>query len=359
MDGNNSILLIQEDQAFACYLRDELVTKGGYTVSVEYSAHAGLEAFKNNRFAMVITEFSMSDLRGAELIRELKNLDPDCVIIIFINELNQNIFKEVSILGVYDFVSKPVDLEKLFLLIKKGMELHLLMVAHRKFILSLKEQNASLQRQNALLAKRYEEATKNLVRLYEEVHATYMRTIKVLAQAIETRDHYTHSHSENVAKYAVAIAEQMQLSFRDIETLREACELHDLGKLGIQDSILMKPSMLNEEEWMEIKQHPDSAVKILEPLTFLNKDVTELIRQHHEHYDGTGYPEGRRAEEIRLGARIIHLADAYDAMRSARSYRKVPLSKEEAILEIKKKSGTQFDPKVVEAFLKIADKLEP
>lgn len=183
-----------------------------------------------------------------------------------------------------------------------------------------------------------------------------MRTIKVLAHAIDARDHYTHSHSENVARYAVAVATELGLSAKQIETIREACELHDLGKIGIEDSILTKPSGLTSEEWEQIKRHPAIGAQILEPLTFLN-DVIELVRQHHEHYDGSGYPQGRRGDDILIGARIIHLVDAYEAMRSARSYRKVPRTKSEAIEEIKRNNGTQFDPKVVEVFLRIADKL--
>ncbi|MFA5411032.1 MAG: HD-GYP domain-containing protein [Candidatus Omnitrophota bacterium] len=220
----------------------------------------------------------------------------------------------------------------------------------------LKEENTSLKKQNIILAKRIEESAKNLARLYEDLRGTYMRTIKALAQAIDARDHYTHSHSENVARYAVAIAGKMDLSKEEVETIREACELHDLGKIGLQDNILIKPAELTPREWKIMKQHPLTAAQILQPLTFL-RSVVDLIRQHHEHYDGSGYPVGLKGEEILLGARIIHLADAYEAMSSARSYRKVPLSKKEAILEIKKNSGTQFDPRVVEVFLRIVDRL--
>ena len=148
----------------------------------------------------------------------------------------------------------------------------------------------------------------------------------------------------------------MRLPAAEIELIRDACELHDLGKIGVEDSILGKPTSLTSQEWEQIKRHPQIAAQILEPLTFLN-GVIDLVKQHHEHYDGSGYPEGRRGDDILLGARIIHVADAYEAMRSPRSYRLVPLSKEEAILEIKKNNGQQFDPKVVEAFLKVVDKL--
>ena len=120
---------------------------------------------------------------------------------------------------------------------------------------------------------------------------------------------------------------------------------------------MLKPASLTPQEWEQIKKHPITGAQILEPLTFLN-DVIDLVRQHHEHYDGTGYPEGRKGEDILLGARIIHIADAYEAMRSARSYRKTPLTKEAAVAEIVKNRGTQFDPKVVDAFLKVVDKLQ-
>jgi putative nucleotidyltransferase with HDIG domain len=244
----------------------------------------------------------------------------------------------------------------LLLLIKKGAEFRASALASHRITQGLREHNAALEKQNILLAQRIEESTKNLTRLYEDLRSTYMRTIKVLAQAIDARDHYTHSHSEDVAKYAVVIATELGFSSKDIETFRQACELHDLGKIGIEDKILSKESELTAEEWIQIRRHPIIAVQILEPLTFLH-DVIDLIRQHHEHYDGSGYPEGRRGEDILLGARIIHLADAYESMRSARSYRKIPLTKEEAILEIKINSGKQFDPNVVKAFLKIVDKL--
>lgn len=183
-----------------------------------------------------------------------------------------------------------------------------------------------------------------------------MRTIRVLAQAIDARDHYTHSHSENVARYAVAISSQMDLPAKEIELIRQACELHDLGKIGIEDSILLKTSELNALEWEQIKKHPSIGAQILEPLTFLD-GVVDFVKQHHEHYDGSGYPEGRKGEDILLGARIIHIADAFEAMTAARSYRKVPLSKTQAVEEIKKNSGTQFDPKIVDVFLKVVDNL--
>lgn len=351
-----NILLINDDERLSSFLKEELVHKRGYALSIMHSAYNGIEALKRENFDLIITKFGMPDLEGINLIKELKKVDSDCIIIVIVDIVSSDILQEIARLGIYEFLTKPINLEKLDFVIKKGVELHSLLRSNRKFINSLEEHNLSLQKQNILLAKRIEESTKNLTRLYEDLRSTYMRTIKSLAQAIDARDHYTHSHSENVAKYAVLIAEEMHLSTKDIELIRQACELHDLGKIGIQDNILAKDTQLTKEEWDQIKLHSLKGAQILEPLNFLSS-VVELVRQHHEHWEGGGYPDGHKGDEIPLGARIIHLADAYDAMTSPRSYRKTPLSKDEAVEEIKKKSGTQFDPKVVVAFLKIVDSL--
>lgn len=356
MNDTPRILLVDNTEIITRYLREKLIIEGGYSVYLELNADDALETFQQSSFDLIIVNFDMPDLDSITFIKKLKKLDPYCIIIAFIKDKNSSFAKELLKLGVYDFIDQPVSMDKLFFLIRKGVELHSLTVGHYKLVQSIQEQNITLQKQNTLMAKRIEESTKHLTKLYEDLRTTYMRTIKALAKTIDARDHYTHSHSENVARYAVTIAEEMNLSLKDIELIREACELHDLGKIAIEDNILSKGSGLDEEEWKKIKQHPLAAAEILEPLTFLN-DATALIRQHHEHYDGSGYPTGLKGEEILLGARIIHLADAYEAMRSARSYRKIPFSKEEAVAEVKKNSGTQFDPKVVEVFLKVVDKL--
>jgi response regulator RpfG family c-di-GMP phosphodiesterase len=358
MEATRTVLLLYADELILKYLKDKISNMGDYTVFGTNTAALGLEAMRNKAFDIIVAQSRMWDLDDGTLIEELKNVDPDCVIIMLIKEVDAEISRQMFRRGVYDFISEPLDLEKLFLLIKKGIELHVFKVSQRKLVQSLQEQNTALHRQNVLLTKRVEESSKNLSRLYENLRSTYVRAVRALAQAIDAKDHYTHRHSENVVKYAVVIAEEMKLPLGQIEILREACELHDLGKIGIEDRILSKQSGFTSEEWVMMKRHPIIGAQILEPLTFLKNGVADLVRQHHEHYDGLGYPEGRRGEEILLGARIIHLADAYESMRSARSYRKMPLSKEEAVTEIKTKSGKQFDPNVVRAFLKIVNNID-
>jgi HD-GYP domain-containing protein (c-di-GMP phosphodiesterase class II) len=209
--------------------------------------------------------------------------------------------------------------------------------------------------ENIVLEREVLERTDELRDLYHKLQTTYIRTIKALAQAIEAKDHYTHSHSENVTKYAIRLAQEMGLPTKDINELREACELHDLGKIGIQDAILNKPGKLTPEEWEEVKTHSLKSAEILGPLDFLG-GVIDLVRQHHERIDGTGYPYGLKGGSIRMGAKIMAVADAYDAMISERPYREKPMTKEEAIAELKKNAGTQFEPVVVEAFLKMIER---
>lgn len=353
--SQGKILLINDEETISRFLRDAL-TPAGYLVQIASSARAGIEYVGKEEFDLVLAKIKMPDMDGFALIREIKRADPDSVIVIILEQVVAQIIEEIFRLGAYDYISKPINLEKLFLVIKKSVDIHHLLIGHKKLVRGLEEHNATLQKQNLLLAKRIEESTKNLTRLYDDLRQTYMRTITSLAQAIDARDHYTHSHSENVTRYGVAIAEEMKLPAKQIELIREACQLHDVGKIGIPDYILSKPGELSPQEWDEIKKHSIKAVEILEPLTFLSS-VVVLIRAHHERWDGKGYPDGLKEEEIPLGARILCLSDAYEAMTSPRSYRKVHLTKQEAVGEIKRNSGSQFDPKVVEVFLKIVDKL--
>jgi putative nucleotidyltransferase with HDIG domain len=356
MENFGRILLICEDQSFPVYFKEQLLVLGEYIVVVESTFQAATLSLGKDVCDLVFVKYSTAQNDINSLMLELKKVDPDCIVIVLLDAQTDGLVNEFAELGVFESMIWPINADKLKFIIDKGTKLHTLLTFSRRMSQGLKENNQALERQNAVLAKRIEDSTSSLSKLYEDLRSTYMRTIRVLAQAIDARDHYTHSHSENVARYAVIIANELKLSAKDIEFIRQACELHDLGKIGIEDSILLKTSALTALEWEQIKKHPTIGAKILEPLTFLG-GVVDLVRQHHEHFDGSGYPEGRRGDDMLLGARIIHVADAYEAMRSARSYRKIPLMKEEAILEIKRNNGTQFDPKIVDVFLKVVDNL--
>lgn len=188
-------------------------------------------------------------------------------------------------------------------------------------------------------------------RLFEEVHELYTGSIISLAAAIDTRDHYTHGHSKKVADIATATARKLTLTNHEVDNIYFASMLHDIGKIGIPDKILLKPGRLTEKEFDVIKKHPIYGIRILKHIPRL-KPIIPAIYHEHEHYDGKGYVEGLKGERIPIASGIIAVADAYEAMTSNRPYRK-SMSKRKAIEEIKRCAGTQFDPKVVKAFLKV------
>ncbi len=189
--------------------------------------------------------------------------------------------------------------------------------------------------------------------LSRQLRESYLDTIRTLAAAIDAKDSYTHGHSERVCSYAVAIALEMGLSSEEIERIENAALLHDLGKISIADAILTKPARLTEEEFAEIKTHPARGVRILEPVDTL-QNILHFVLHHHERYDGRGYPSGLQGDAIPLGARILCVADSFDAMTSGRPYQKArPL--EEALKELRSCARQQFDPEVVAAFERVCE----
>ena len=187
--------------------------------------------------------------------------------------------------------------------------------------------------------------------LYQKIQDSYFEIVKALAQAIEAKDPYTHGHSARVMEYSLQIAQKLGLPEEEIKSLKYAAILHDIGKIGVRGYILNNPNGLTIEEYEEVKKHPAIGENIIQPIELL-QPIRPLIRHHHEWYNGKGYPDGLSGENIPLGARILTVADAYDAMRSDRPYRKA-LSEEKAIQELKHGSGRQFDPQIVEVFLEI------
>jgi putative nucleotidyltransferase with HDIG domain len=172
--------------------------------------------------------------------------------------------------------------------------------------------------------------------------------VYALAATVDAKDSYTYGHSRKVSEYSVAVSEKMNLPQERVDTIRAASLLHDIGKVGVPDSILNKKDPLSNEEWKPIKGHPELGVEILRHVIDL-VNCLPAIRHHHEHYDGSGYPTGLKGEQIPIEARILSVADAYDAMTSPRPYRE-QLSMEEALKELRRCIGTQFDPKIVELF---------
>jgi response regulator RpfG family c-di-GMP phosphodiesterase len=182
-----------------------------------------------------------------------------------------------------------------------------------------------------------------------EIERSYFRTMKALAAAVEAKDRYTRGHSDRVKTYAVELATRLGLPGETISTIEYACLLHDIGKIGIPDYIIQKDQGLTEEEYRQIMEHPAKGEGIIQVIPFL-EPARPIIRHHHERFDGTGYPDGIKAKEIELGARIIAIADTYDAMTTERPYRG-PLPKDHVISVLKDQKGKQFDPELVDIFV--------
>ncbi len=348
-----NVLVIDSDES-TCNLIKSVLVPRGFEVSLAQTASVGLQLYGENSSSLILMDLTIKDLDPRYFVREIKKRDENLSLIILGYADSFNLIQEAINLGASDYLYKPLKSDELYFKVRHELESRKFVFNNSKSLKGIEERNISLQKQNLLLGRRIEESTKNLSRLYEDLRETYMRTIKALAHAIDARDHYTYSHSDNVTRYAELIARQMGVDMLYIENIKDSCQLHDLGKIGVHDNILSKPDALTQEEFNEIKQHAEKGAQILEPLKFLD-NVIDIVKHHHERWDGKGYPDGLKGESIPLGARIMTVADSYDAMVSARPYRKVGLSVNEAIEEIRRNSGAQFDPVVVEAFLKVVN----
>lgn len=335
MEEQRSDILIVDDEPFIRDIVSRKLTAEGYSCAQAGNAEQALSTLTQASFECILSDINMPGLDGVELLRQVRVTDQDVAVIMMTGAPDIDVALEAMRLGAHNHLAKPLNLDELVIEVQRAIEKRRLVVENREYQRNLESM--------------VEERTKQLHEANEELRRLLVSSIKSLAHALEAKDPYTRGHSDRVAETAVMIAEHLALSNEELESVRLAGVLHDIGKIGIRENVLNKPGKLSSEEWILIKEHPVVAERILGPIHEL-KDIIGIVRHHHERYDGSGYPDGLRGADIPLGARILGVADAFDALTSRRSYREA-LSSQKAISVLEEESGTQFDPVIVRAFL--------
>lgn len=315
-----------------------------------------LDILRETPTQVVVTDQRMPSMSGVDFLSAVRDQHADMVRIMLTGYTEMNIAVEAINKGeIYRLITKPWNDDELRSTLRQAFDHHDLKTEIKRLNTVAREQNFKLQDMNRNLEGKVRQRTKQLALKNQELSTAYIQTIRALAEAIDAKDHYTRGHSERVAVYASRMARRMNLRKELVERVYFSGLLHDVGKIGIPDAIITKPSRLSKEEYLEMQKHPEIGAKILEPVQFL-KHIIPCVRHHHEWFDGSssGYPMRLAGDQIPQPSRIIVVADTVEAMTSDRPYRKA-LPLDVVVRELHKYSGTQFDPKCVEAFLSLLE----
>ena len=316
-----------------------------------------LEILDRERPQVVVSDQRMPEISGVDLLQSVRQRHPDVVRILLTGYTEMNIAVEAINRGeIFRLVTKPWNDEELKATLRQAFDTHDLKSEIRRLNQVTREQNLKLQELNRDLEVTVQERTKQLFDKHQELRIAYIQTIKALAEAVDAKDAYTRGHSERVGVYASKVARELGIPKDQIERVYIAGVLHDLGKIGVRDAVILKPEKLTDAEYDEIKQHPVIGARILQQVEFL-ADVVPCVRHHHEWYDGStrGYPERLAGDRIPLPSRIILVADTVEAMTSDRPYRKaMPL--DDVLAEVRRFSGSQFDPHCANAMLRLLER---
>jgi putative nucleotidyltransferase with HDIG domain len=308
-------------------------------ITLARTAADGIRALGEKTFGVVLADFQMPEMDGIAFLEKVRQAAPDTARVLVSGKADVKMaIQVVNRVGLFSFVYKPWDPYELRDVIRRAMEHYAIAVENRKL--------------GALLNAKYSELSVLTKNLEDQVENRTTSLLSGLVNALDLRDTETQSHSRRVARFSRRLAEQLGLVDDDLLSVERGALLHDVGKIGVSDAILLKPGGLSDSEWSEMKRHAEYGYHILKGIDFLG-DARLLVLQHHERWDGTGYPGNLFGERIYIGARIFSIIDTYDAMTSDRPYRKA-LPHEDACLEIHEMSGLQFDPKIVRAWNQIA-----
>jgi len=329
-------ILIVDDEVEITEILADLLSEV-YDCARAGSAEEALARLQQGDFQLVISDITMPGMSGLDMIPHVKELSPDTVVVMISGMQTVESAIGALRLGAFDYLMKPFDLRQVEAVVKRALEHYELVVAKQRYENHLEEL--------------VEQRTAELDRALNSLEESYRSTLKALTSALETRDSETHGHSERVVTYSLRLGREYGLNSEEMKALEFGSLLHDIGKIGVPDSILRKPAKLTEEEWVRMREHPLHGQQILRGIEFL-QGAARVVAQHHEKWDGTGYPLGLQKEEIDINARIFAVADAFDAITSDRVYRRGK-SYEAAAQELDDWAGRQFDPKVVEAFHRV------
>ena len=320
------VIVVDDEQGILDSL-SIFLKRSGYSFTGTTNPLDAIERVKNEHFDMMILDFMMDPIHGDEVVEEIRKFNKDLYILLLTGHKDlAPPLETIKRLDIQGYCEKSDKFDQLLLLIESGIK-------------SIEQMNTIKKINNELQDKS------------EELEKAYLDTIGILRQTVEAKDPYTRGHSDRVSEFSVLIGKKMGLDDETLHTLKIGGLFHDIGKIGIPDSILLKESKLSDEEYSQIKNHPTIGAHMLGDAAVF-KDIIPIVKHHHERFDGRGYPSQLAGENIPFIARIAAVADTFDAMTSKRTYRDaLPLSVVKE--EIEKCSGTQFDPKIAKVFLDI------
>ncbi len=322
------IIVVDDEQGIVDSL-SIFLKRSGYDFTGLTNPLEAIERVRNEHFDMMILDFMMDPIHGDEVVEEIRKFNKDLYILLLTGHKDlAPPLETIKRLEIQGYCEKSDKFDQLLLLIESGIK--------------------SIEQMNTIKTINEQLHDKN-----EELERAYLDTIGILRQTVEAKDPYTRGHSDRVSEYSVLIGKKLGLDEKTLHILKIGGLFHDIGKIGIPDSILLKESKLSDEEYSQIKNHPMIGVHMLGDAAIFT-DILPIVKHHHERYDGRGYPSQLVGEDIPYVARIAAVADTFDAMTSKRSYRdSLPIDVVRA--EIERCSGTQFDPNIAKVFLDIMD----
>ena len=325
--------VIADDEPRLRQVLVRLMTGDGFTCLEAGDGMEALEQLDKAPAALLLSDLRMPRMDGIELLRQAKSKYPDLAVILITAVADVELALSCLANGAMDYLTKPFHLEEVLARVGQAME-------KRRLILENRSYQAGLERLVATQARKLEEL--------------FLAGVQALVQALEVKDQYTRGHSIRVSQYSSLLAQEIGLSEPMVRQIELGGQVHDIGKIGVREAVLNKEGPLTDEEYQHIMTHPVLGWQILSPLLGDEPVALNVVRSHHERFDGRGIPDRLARTDIPLESRIAGLADAFDAMTSGRAYRRGRfMSADDAIAEITRCSGTQFDPELAEAFITV------